>query len=211
MDGIAKSSLAVSMIALLVGASCARSPREEKGPPSGAARSTDGNSPSGVPPAASSAPIPQPPTPNEVSATDVTDSQHQGVKLPPPRYFGPVGEEIDFNSGDLRWTRAVTDYPPRYEIYETGLSRELRRLGIPIPEQRRWVHTSSWSSGAMFADTFRGHVLPRALDLLKILEEVNASDEQRRDVLQRLMTTWRGDGGPLTLEARCRRLRRTAP
>jgi len=45
---------------------------------------------------------------------------------------------LDINSGDLRRTRLVSDGVPQYEIYESELSKEVRRLDIPIPEERQW-------------------------------------------------------------------------
>jgi hypothetical protein len=198
MDGITKLSFIVSIIVLLVGASCARVPQEDQGPPSGESRSTDVNSTSIVQPAESSSPITESPTPNDVSLAVEMDSHRQSVgDLPAARF---VGTEIDINSGDLRGARSILDGPPWYEVYESELSKEVRRLGIPIPEEPQWMVISGPPSGGMRVTYIYSRLLPAARMLLQFFDEANASDEERRAVLQRLMTSLRTEQPPDAIE-----------
>ncbi len=189
MDTITKLSLVVSVVVLFVGVSCARVPQEDQDPPSSASRSTDGNGPPTVQSAESSGPAPESPTPNDASAAVGTDSYRQAVAALAAGYI--VCTEIDLNSGDVRDTRSFLDRRSRYEIYETNLSREVRRLGIPIPEKRHWVIIYRPPSGGMEI-YYAYEDLPRkARRLLRLLDEVNASDKERRAILERLMTSLR--------------------
>ncbi len=100
------------------------------------------------------------------------------------------GNEIDICSGDTRGIRLAADGLYRYEIYESDLSREVRRLGIPIPKQRAWERVGEAGSRmpgitVCFADPV---LFPPIRSLLTSLDQVNATDEERRDVLGRLMT-----------------------
>lgn len=192
MDATMKLSLVVSVIVLLVGVSCTRVPQEDQGPPSGESRGTDGNTPATVPSAESSAPIPESPTPNDVSATVATDSYQQSIRDPVALYFRT---EMDLNSGDVRGLISISDEPPRYGIYETNLSREVRRLGIRIPEKRQWLRIDgSGYYGGVYIDNPYSDLPPDTREVLRLLDEVNASDEERRDVLERLMTSLRTEG-----------------
>jgi hypothetical protein len=55
--------------------------------------------------------------------------------------------EVDIYSGDVRGSRYRADGSSVYGIYESELSREVRRLGIAVPERRKWFPVSVISSG----------------------------------------------------------------
>ncbi len=106
--------------------------------------------------------------------------------------------EIDLNSGDVKGTRYRADGTTVYGVYESELSKEVRRLGIAIPQEREWRSLASFGSGGTgghFDNRYR-EVLPMARRLLNRLDEVNAADEERRDVLEDFMTSLRA-GNPL--------------
>ncbi|HQA88724.1 MAG: hypothetical protein RBS72_12725 [Sedimentisphaerales bacterium] len=110
------------------------------------------------------------------------------VGAAPPR-------EIDINSGDVRGTRYRADGSTHYGIYESELSKEVRRLSIPIPGQRDWLPLvgASGSAGGMYIDSGYANLLPTARELLEQLDEVAATDDERRDVLEGFMTSLRTD------------------
>jgi len=180
MDGVIRASFVGWMIVLLVGASCTRVPEENQAAPSAEWQSTDANS---ISIALSS--------PDTVSTDTKTRNQQKDVEFvraAPPR-------EIDINSGDVRGSRYRDDGSAHYGIYESELSKEVRRLGIPVPEQRDWwiIHGSSGGLGGMHVDPVYGNLLPTARRLLDRLDEVNAPNDERRDVLERFMTSLRND------------------
>jgi hypothetical protein len=118
----------------------------------------------------------------------------------PRRTAGFLTVEIDINSGDLRGTRSMLDGPPRNETFESQLSMEARRLGVPIPEERRWKVISRPFSGGMHI-TYTYDMLYRdACTLLLVLDQVGASDEERRDTLERLLTSMRNEQPPRAIE-----------
>lgn len=190
MDNATKLSNVVWIIVLLVCASCTRVPQEDQGPPSDESGSTDVNSNSTAKPDESPAPTAGLSTPNTVSTDMKARSQQRSVGR-----FG--GSEIDINSGDVRGVRPTADGSSRYGIHESELSKEVRRLGIPIPDQREWVPIGGASGlGGMHVDYIYSRWLRTTRVLLDLLDKVNAPDEERRAVLQRLMTSLRTEKAP---------------
>ncbi len=104
--------------------------------------------------------------------------------------------EMDINSGDLRERVCVFGVPVKNEVYESALSHEIRRLGVAIPATRVWKRTGQSCLVQRSSINFRyRHVLMGCDDLLDILDEVKAPDEERRAVLERLMTSVRTEDG----------------
>ncbi|MBM4024079.1 MAG: hypothetical protein FJ280_01550 [Planctomycetes bacterium] len=97
--------------------------------------------------------------------------------------------DLDLHSGALRDQMFVFGVPVKSRVYESELSREIRRLGIAVPATRTWkrigqanlVQRHSISSGY-------SRVLVRCDALLNTLGEVRAPDDERRVILQRLVT-----------------------
>ncbi len=110
-----------------------------------------------------------------------------------PSTGGFIGRDIDINSGDFRGLRPTLDAAHQYVIYESKLSKEVRRLGIPIPEERRWKVAGRRSAGGM--DVYYVYEsLPSVIHaLMTTLDEADAPDEERRDVLERFMMSLRTD------------------
>jgi hypothetical protein len=97
---------------------------------------------------------------------------------------------VDITSGDDRYRVYFCCIPVKSEIGESPLSREVRRLGIAVPAERQWRHM--WSHyGGVYTDSFYGFAMARCDALVTLLESANAADEERRDVLVRLMTVLR--------------------
>ena len=167
MDEKARQLVIAVLSMALFGASCRREPALEQ------ARGADAND-----------------IPIAKTGDSAGDAESQRAEV---EFVRAVPREVDTNSGDLRGTRYRADGTSVYGVYESGLSKEVRRLGITIPEHREWfvVVGSSGVSGAMYVDPAYGNLLPTARRLLEELDEIRATDEKRRDVLGRFMTSLR--------------------
>jgi len=105
-----------------------------------------------------------------------------GVWLSPGRpWVFNFNTDIDINSGDFRDRVCVFCAPVKDRVYDSELSREVRRLGVGIPATRVWKRM-----GQKYI-----RVLISCEELLNTLNEVKAPDEERRVVLERLMTSLR--------------------
>jgi hypothetical protein len=104
--------------------------------------------------------------------------------------------EMDINSGDLRHQACIFCMPGNGRPYESPLSHEIRRLGIAIPATRVWkrIGQSCIVQRISINYVYR-HVLLECDDLLDTLDEVEAPDEERRAVLESLMTSLRIETG----------------
>lgn len=172
MDRIATWLGSLLVLMVLIGGSCGRGPMVEE------ASNADVNE-----------------AESDVSAGDAMSGERaeaiEFVRAAPPTM-------IDLNSGDVKGTRYRADGTTVYGVYESELSKEVRRLGIAIPQEREWRSLASFGSGGTgghFDNRYR-EVLPMARRLLNRLDEVNAADEERRDVLEDFMTSLRA-GNPL--------------
>ncbi len=106
--------------------------------------------------------------------------------------------EVDIYSGDVRGERYRADGSSVYGIYESELSKEVRRLGMAIPEERKWFRIAPASSGrsGFYVTYVYANLLPTARRLLERLDDVDATDAERRDVLERFMTSLRTERPP---------------
>lgn len=184
MDSAMRFSLAVSMIVLPIAASCSRRPQESVGTPSAQHRDADvkGNS---IIQLAGSSGIGESFTANSVSVPHETVSSQCDVDT------DIVEMAIDIMSGDLRRTRSSSDGITQYEVYESELSKEVRRLGIPIPEERQWRVIARPASRGLRIRYVYEDALLIAQRLLMLLDDVGASDEERRATIERFMNNIR--------------------
>lgn len=186
MAGAMKLSVVVSIIAILVIASCAKVPPEDQGSPSGKSGSTDPNNNATAKPDESAGSTAGLSTAKTVPADTKAGSQQRNIPY-----------EIDIKSGDFRGVIYTPDGSSRYGIYESELSKEVRRLGIPIPDQRRWVEFYGGPGfGGMEVNYVYRPLLPAVRRLLELLDQVNATDEERRSVLERFMASLRTEKAP---------------
>jgi hypothetical protein len=172
----ARTPLLLALTAVVsLSLSCSRAPQENGPSTSAGSSNADANTAS--------------PNPTSV-ATETKDQQKTDSD---PSAGGFVGRDIDINSGDLRGVRAVAAGPPPYVIIESKLSKELRRLGIPIPAERQWKVAGRMSAGGMDV-YYQYESLPAVIQrLMATLDDADAPDEERRDVLWRFMTSLRSD------------------
>jgi hypothetical protein len=108
-----------------------------------------------------------------------------------PWVFSTNGE-MDINSGDMRARACLFGVPIKSRIHESSLSEEIRRLGIAIPATRVWRRTGqNCVVQRTIVDSKYCRVLVSCEQLLSMLDQVNAPDEERRMVLERFMTSLR--------------------
>jgi hypothetical protein len=97
---------------------------------------------------------------------------------------------MDITSGDYRYRVYFCGIPVKSEIEESSLSREVRRLGIAVPAKRQWRRMWRYYGG-VHSDSCYGFAMGHCDELVSLFERTNAGDEERRDVLGRLMTALR--------------------
>ena len=196
MNRVVRLLAVVSAIVLLLATSCTRDPHGGQRPPSSESGHSDPNSESVAQAAEFSGPTEESSAsvPDKKAVAVRTDSYRQSASDPSAADF--IALYIDINSGDLRGTRSMVDGAPRYIIYESELSKEVRRLGIPIPEERRWEVVFRPPTGGMAITYAYRTLLPAVHRLLVLLDEVKAADQERLDVLGRFMTYLRTENPP---------------
>lgn len=184
MDSAMRFLLVLSMVVLPIATSCSRSPQESVGTPSAQHRDADIEGNSIIRPADSSG-AGESSTANSVSVTHETVSPRYGVDT------DVVEMAIDIMSGDLRRTKSSSDGTTQYEVYESELSKEVRRLGVPIPEERQWRVIARPASKGLHIRYVYADALLIAQRLLMLLDDVDASDEERRATIERFMNSIR--------------------
>lgn len=98
-----------------------------------------------------------------------------------------LGLDMDINSGDLRGLKPRLEPGDRYVVFESRLSREVRRLGIPIPQERRWRVLGRVPDGGVQIMNPYASLLPAVDMVLMQLDKVRVGDEERRETLETLM------------------------
>ena len=98
--------------------------------------------------------------------------------------------DIDINSGDLRWQTYLFSLLIKEEIQETDFSREVRRLGIPVGEDRIWEHCIMITLIRRRGYQYGGTVVDLA-ELINILDFTDTSDQDRIAILHRTLTALR--------------------
>lgn len=96
-------------------------------------------------------------------------------------------EEIDINSGDLRRQTYLFSLLIKEEIRETHFSREVRRLGIPVGEDRIWENCIMITLFRRRGNQYGGTVVDLST-LIHILDSTDTSDQDRIAILQRALT-----------------------
>jgi len=100
--------------------------------------------------------------------------------------------DVDINSGDTRHQVRVFSLTVKTEVEESTLSREIRRLGIDVPPARAWKRDfESHLVNASHIDYAYGRTFAMCHQLLGILDQAKAPDEERRAILETLMKSLR--------------------
>lgn len=107
-----------------------------------------------------------------------------------PRVFS-INRDFDFNSGDERVYVYVCFLKIKAEIKTTPFSREIRRLDIDVPKERKWITTHT----KVFMILHKKYICPvyggvptDCNFLTAMFDQVNLPDENRRIILQEIMT-----------------------
>lgn len=102
------------------------------------------------------------------------------------------GTDIDINSGDVRRAVHVLRLRVKGEIQESDLSREVRRFGIAVPGTRVWKRAFERPLvEGVHIDYSYGRVVATCRQLFCVFELTQASDQERRVALEKLMTSLR--------------------
>lgn len=189
MYRIAGLPIGFCLIVIAVSASCGRVSEKERGTVRERSSNGDVSAPCVTATDESVGPITAPSAPDTVPPDMTSPGIRQDgefVRADPPA-------EIDINSGDVRGWRYRADGSAHYGIYESDLSKEIRRLDIPIPEWRAWLPVSGSHRTFFRSDVelVMKNLLRRSGELLRQLDEVAAADDERRDVLERFMASMR--------------------
>jgi hypothetical protein len=93
---------------------------------------------------------------------------------------------VDITTGDYRNRVYVCGVPVKSEIWESLLSREVRRLGMGVPAEREWKHMGR-HFGGVYRDSSYGFMMGPCENLVVILDETSTPDEERKAILEKLM------------------------
>jgi hypothetical protein len=104
-----------------------------------------------------------------------------------PRVYS-INMDFDLNSGDVRWYTYACFLKIKDEIKTTQFSKEVRRLGIDVPQERKWAPT--YTKFLINKDVLYvyGQTPGDCNYLIKLFDKGNVSDEDRRIILQKFIT-----------------------
>ncbi len=98
--------------------------------------------------------------------------------------------DVDICNGDTRDQVRVCSLVVQTRIQESALSREVRRLGIGIPQTRTWKRAFEGRLvNTIQTDYYHGSALMWCDTLVHILDQAKAPDDERRIILEKLMAT----------------------
>lgn len=115
--------------------------------------------------------------------------------LADPRLYR-IDKSIDANSGDLRVQVHICSVQTKSYVRSTPFSQEVRRLGIPIAENRMWrtVSTRCLKRGRHIFYTYR-RTIRQCDELMEMFDQRNVPDEDRRIILQNVLAALQSELG----------------
>jgi hypothetical protein len=129
-------------------------------------------------------------TPNELAPDRESLGSQEHPLSPPGRSY--ARQDLDLNSGAFRYQEDSTASSGKTTIVESPLSREVRRLGIKVPETRNWQPMYiEKHNGGLHADFIYPKVVQVANQLLRLLEKTGTADNERRLILEKFMMSLR--------------------
>jgi len=105
-----------------------------------------------------------------------------------PRVFS-INTDFDLNSGDVRVYTYFCYLKIKDEIKTTPFSQEVRRLGVEVPQERKWVGTSTKLFTILrkiYICYVYGGTPGECNFLIAMFDQVNLPDEKRRVILQEI-------------------------
>jgi hypothetical protein len=104
-----------------------------------------------------------------------------------PRVFS-INTDIDVNSGDTRLRMYICFLQIKHEIQTTPFSQEVRRLAIDVRQERKWMPTHTTLLSYRRIDYVYGGTPGQCKFLIKIFNDGNVPDEERRVIIERILT-----------------------
>ena len=95
--------------------------------------------------------------------------------------------DIDVNSGDLRLQDYLFSFKIMDEIRETPFSLEVRRLGIPVGENRKWERATTGTLTRHLSHQY-SYAIGYCIQLVHILDSSNTPEKERIAILQKVLT-----------------------
>ena len=102
-----------------------------------------------------------------------------------PRVFS-IKDDCDINSGDVRRQIYVCFFRIKNEIHETAFSREVRRLGILVGEERIWKSTYKKVLTIKCIYIPFGGTIAKCNFLIEMFDVAKVSDQDRLEILERV-------------------------
>lgn len=118
--------------------------------------------------------------------------------LPPllgnPRLFR-IDKDIDANTGDVRVQVYICSLQTKSEIEMTPFSQEVRRLSIPVLENRVWRRVGrKLLTRTYICPTYRS-TIRQCNTLMEMFDYGHVSDEDRRVILQKILMALQSENG----------------
>ncbi len=108
-----------------------------------------------------------------------------------PRAYSIIGD-VDINSGDVRTQKYVCLVRIKNEINTTRFSREVRRLGIEIPEDHLWERIRTEEGLVSKKINYRyADALTDCIQATLAFEINNVPDEKRKVILKEMLENLR--------------------
>jgi hypothetical protein len=104
-----------------------------------------------------------------------------------------IAHYLDLNSGDIKVERYILKHLNRVDISETVFSKEVRRLGINIPDTRRWVFMDDKDYGLTISfyshgDSISyGGIAGDLLGLTRVMDYYDISDSERIPIIEEVL------------------------
>jgi hypothetical protein len=112
------------------------------------------------------------------------------VMLPSYPWVYSVQIDVDRNSGDLLYCTCILGRRVGERIEASPFSNEVRRVGISVPESRRWEHVGTkLLVGGSRPYRYFGLMGDCTL-LLRYLDELKMPDQERADILARALVSF---------------------
>jgi hypothetical protein len=107
-----------------------------------------------------------------------------------------IDKSIDANSGDRRVQVHMCTLQTKSYVESTPFSQEVRRLGIPIAENRMWrtVSTRCLRRGRHIHYTYR-RTIRKCDELMEMFDQGNVPDEDRRVIIQNILAALQSEMG----------------
>lgn len=103
-----------------------------------------------------------------------------------PRVYS-INMDFDLNSGDVRLYKYICFLKTKDKIKTTLFSQEVRRLGINVPQERKWMPTNTKFIIFKHVRYVYEGTPGECNHLIKLLDKGNVSDDDRLIILKKLI------------------------